>query len=380
MDKMINIFQPSLGEEELKAVREVFASNWIGKGDKVLEFERRFAESQRIDPKHFLTTTCCTEGLFLAGRLFKWKPGDEIIAPTVSFNAVGSAVMYYGAKLVLCDVDPRTLNTNSGFIKEKITPRTKAVILNHYGGVPCDMDPILKLCRSRNIVVIEDSACAVHSFYKGRAAGTLGDMGVWSFDAMKVVCTGDGGMIYLKDPKRVVEAKEWLYMGLPNKQKSGMDSSTSGASAWWEFEVNRPGRRAIMNNIAGSIGVVQMKKLPKFLKRRKAIHEMYNKGLSKLSWLQLPPPLNPDTTVSHYFYWVQLEKRDELARFMLDRGIYTTYRYWPLHKVKFFNSKTDLINADLASRRTLNIPLHHGLTDREVQRVIAAIKDFGKLL
>ncbi len=376
---MINIFQPTLGKEELDAIRCVFASNWIGKGERVLNFKRLFAESKKTGVEHFVSTNSCTEGLFLAGELFSFGRKDEIIVPTISFNAVGNAVLAYGARLVLCDVDPRTLNATAALIQKKVTPRTKAVILNHYGGVPCDMDPILRLCKKHNILVIEDAACAVHSFYKGRAAGTLGDMGVWSFDAMKIICTGDGGMIHFRDPQKTMEAREHLYMGLPNRQKSGIDSSSAGAASWWEFEVTRPGRRAIMNNIAGAIGEVQIKKLPRFLKRRKEINDFYNKELAHLSWLTLPPKLAPNVTSSYYFYWIQLEHRNELARFLLDRGIYTTYRYWPLHRVQFFaSSKQKLPNADFAADRTLNIPIHQSLNDRDVRVIVRSIREFGE--
>ncbi len=375
---MINIFQPCLGEEELTVLREVFASNWIGKGKYVSDFERQFADSLGVKTEHFTSTNSCTEGIFLAGDLFKFGPGDEIIVPSVSFIAVGNSIVARGAKLVLCDVDPRTLNATAALIEQKITPHTKAVFLNHYGGVSCDMDPILELCKSKKILVIEDAACAVRSFYKGHAVGTMGDMGLWSFDAMKIVCTGDGGMIYLKDTDCVIEAKEQLYMGLPNRQTSGIDSSSSGASTWWEFEINRPGRRAIMNNVSGAIGTVQMKKLPEFLKRRKEINDFYDKELGGLSWLSLPPQLPADCISSYYFYWVQLDRRNELARFLLDKDIYSSYRYWPLHRIKYFTPwSAKLPNADSACERTLNIPVHQALSDSDINKITDAIKEFG---
>ncbi len=377
---MINVFEPSLGKEELKAIEEVFRNKWIGKSKQALKFEKRFAESLEVDSKHFTSTTCCTEALFLAGELFKFSPADEIIAPAISFNAVGNAVVAHGAKLVVCDVDPHTLNVTAEHIKPHITSRTKALMINHYGGVPCDMDPILKLCRKHNIAVIEDSACAVHSFYKGRAAGTLGDMGTWSFDAMKTVCTGDGGMIYLKDSDKMMNhAKEHLYMGLPNRQKSGIDSAGTGAAQWWEFEITRPGRRAILNNIAGAMGVEQLKKLPKFLARRKEIHKRYMKELKGLKWLTLPPELPDNVTSSYYFFWVQCEQRNELAKFLKARNIYTTFRYLPLNRIKFFGlSEEATPNAIWAADRTLNIPLHQSLNDSDVSLIIKSIKKFGE--
>lgn len=377
---MINIFQPSLGTEELKRLEEVFASNWIGKGQQVLDFERAFAESLGADPRHFTSSTCCTEGLYLAMQLFNLGPGDEVIIPSISFVAVGSAVMACGAKPVFCDVDRHSLNVRAEDIEGRITPATKAVYVTHYAGLPCKMDPILELCRGRDIRVIEDAACTVRSFYKERACGTLGDMGVWSFDAMKILCAGDGGMIYLRNREILEVAKEALYLGLPGKQKSGMDSSDAGAANWWEFEVNRPARRAIMNNISGAIGIAQLEKLPGFLARRSEIDRRYREELEGLEWLKLPPPVPSDCRSSYYLFWVQTEYRDLLAQYLKDNGVYTTYRYWPLHKVKLFAEAAGrtphLPGAEEASRCTLNIPLHQSLSDDDVAEIIRLIRKF----
>ena len=377
---MINIFQPNLGIEELTRIEEVFKTNWIGKGQQVLDFEKSFALSLGANPQHFTSTTCCTEGLFLVTKLFELGQGDEIIVPTISFVAVGSAVVSCGAKPVFCDVEPHKLNVRASDIAAKISPNTKAVYVTHYAGVPCNMDPILDLCKNHGIVVIEDAACAVRSFYKGRACGTLGDMGVWSFDPMKILCAGDGGMIYLRDVKLLEIAKELLYLGLPGKQKSGMDSSDTGVANWWEFEVNRPGWRAIMNNISGAIGLAQMEKLSGFLARRRAIDQRYRQELADIQWLTLPPPVPPDCQSSYYLFWVQSQYRDSLALYLLENGVYTTYRYWPLHKIRYFSEAAggifSLPGAEEASRYTLNIPLHQSLSDDDVTKVITLIREF----
>lgn len=374
---MINIFQPCLGAEELAGVERVFKSNWIGKGKEVAAFEREFALSLNSWPEHFTSTTCATEGLFLAPELFGlWN--YDVIVPTISFVAVGNAVLAYRAKVVLCDVDPRTLCVRAEDIEKKLTASTKAVYVTHYGGVPCDMDPILDLCGKRNIKVIEDAACAPFATYKGRACGTMGDMGVWSFDAMKILVTGDGGMIYLKDPGLVERAKESLYLGLPGKSKSGMDST--GNDRWWVFDVNQPGRRAIMNDIAGAIGLAQMKKLPSFFNRRREIDRRYRTELGEVGWLQLCPPIPEHSTSSYYMFWIQTEHRDKLARYLLDNGIYTTFRYWPLHKTTLFRSNEHFPNANKAAEYTLNLPIHQSLTDDEVTKIIETIKSFQRSL
>ena len=375
---MINIFQPSLGKEEIDEIKKVFKSNWLGKGEYVKTFEENFAKSLNESRNHFLSTTSCTEGIMLSGDLFDFNVNDEIIVPTISFPSIGSAIIYKNAKIVFCDVDKRSLNVTAQNIEEKITSKTKAVFITHYGGVPCDMDPILKLCNRNNIIIIEDSACSVRSFYKDKACGTIGDMGIWSFDAMKTLSTGDGGMIYLKSEDLKIIAEESLYLGLPSKQKSGIDSSTSNTN-WWEFEMNRPGRRAIMNNITAAIGNIQLKKLNGFLGRREKIFNLYQTSFSNLDWLRTPPEISENCRSSFYFYWVQTERRDDLARYLLKNDVYSTFRYWPLNKVELFKDyvdKTKLSNTDYISAQTLNIPIHHSLSDSDVSKIIDLIIRF----
>ena len=375
---MIDIFKPSLGKEEIKEIEKVFESNWIGKGEHVKIFEENFAKSLNKSCNHFLSTTSCTEGIMLSGDLFDLNVNDEIIVPTISFPSIGSAIIYKNAKIVFCDVDKRSLNVTAQNIEEKITSKTKAVFITHYGGVPCDMDPILKLCNRNNIIIIEDSACSVRSFYKDKACGTIGDMGIWSFDAMKTLSTGDGGMIYLKSEDLKIIAEESLYLGLPSKQKSGIDSSTSNTN-WWEFEMNRPGRRAIMNNITAAIGNIQLKKLNGFLGRREKIFNLYQTSFSDLDWLRTPPEISENCRSSFYFYWVQTERRDDLARYLLKNDVYSTFRYWPLNKVELFKDyvdKTKLSNTDYISAQTLNIPIHHSLSDSDVSKIIDLIIRF----
>jgi len=376
---MINIFQPSLGDLELQNIKEVFDSNWLGRGKVVQNFESDFAATLNSDSNDFHAITCCTDGLFLSADIFGFGVGDEVIVPTISFIAAGSAVTASGATLVLCDVDRRTLNATAETIADKITSRTKAVILNHYGGHPCDMDDIMALAKKHDIFVIEDSACAVQSFYKGKACGTIGDMGIWSFDAMKAVVTGDGGMIYMKSPENMERAKEYCYLGLPAKSTSGIDKSKSDSDIWWEVQINRPGRRMLMNNVTAAMGSAQLQRLPDFLSRRKEIYDTYDQEFSEIEGLKTPPPLMESCLNSYYFYWIQLKAsiRDDLAKYLKANGVYTTFRYWPLNRVDHFQlSEGDYPNSEWAADSTLNLPLHQNLSDEDIDKVVSLIKDF----
>lgn len=372
---MINVYQPSLGKEELDRISQVFESNWIGKGKIVSEFESKYAEMLGTDTKHVLSTNCCTEGLFSSMHLCDIKPGDEVILPTISFVGAANSIMANGSKMVLCDVDPRTLNARAEDIEKVITNKTKAILLLHFGGIPCEMDEIMELARRHNIKVIEDCAAGVCSSYKGQALGTMGDMGMWSFDAMKILVCGDGAMLYFKDEEVRNRAEKWLYFGL--ETKSGYENSV--AQKWWEFDISCFGHRAIMNDVTAAMALEQFKKLPMFMEKRKAVHEFYNANLKDFGWIDLPLELPEYVKSSYYFYHIQIKngKRDELATYLRERGIYTTYRYFPIHRVKGYNADGSFPNADFATDNTLCLPIHQSLSEDDLQLIVDKIKEFG---
>jgi aminotransferase len=371
---MINIFQPQLGNEELQAIDRVFKSNWVGKGKLTKEFEEKFAHHTGVSYENMRSTNSCSEGLFLSMSIFNIAANDEVIMPTISFVGAGNAVCARGAKLVLCDVDKKTLNVTAEYIDKKITEKTRAIMLIHYGGVPCEMDAILELAKLKNLYVIEDSACSVSSTYKGRACGTMGNMGMWSFDAMKILVCGDGSMLYFNTKELAEQAEKLMYFGLENK--SGFSNSID--AKWWEFDLSCYGHRSIMNDITASIALEQLKKLPGFIAKRKRIHDIYTDQLHSQRWIDLPQSLPSYCTSSYYFYHIQVDKeiRDDLARFLRKNGIYTTFRYYPLHWVKYYGIHERLNNAEEAANKTLCIPIHHSLKDQDIDLVISTIKRF----
>ena len=302
-------------------------------------------------------------------KCFDITEGDEVILPTCHFVGTANAIADTGAKVVFCDVDDRSLNTTAKYIEEKITSRTKAVCILHYGGVPCELDEIVKLCEEKNLILIEDTATAVASLYKGQACGTFGQAGLWSFDAMKILVCGDGGMICLKDEKNFYKLKQNLYLGLLSQ--SGFSNSVD--SKWWEFQIDTFGRRGIMNDISSAIGLVQLQKLPSFIEKRKHIAELYDSILSNVEWLKIPPKIEDYKTSSYYMYWIQTnakEDRDTLATYLRKNDIYTTFRYYPLHWVDLYGQKSvKLNNAEEAAYRTLCLPIHQSLSDDEVEKI-----------
>lgn len=373
---MINVYQPTLGKEELDALKDVFESNWLGKGKRVAEFEEKYASHLDVSKDLVLTTNCCSEGLFSSMHLLDIQPGDEVIVPTISFIGAGNAVCAHGAKLVLCDVDPRTLNARAEDIEKVITPKSKAILLLHYGGIPCEMDEIMALAKKHNLKVIEDAAAGVCSRYKGKAIGTIGDMGMWSFDAMKILVSADGAMLYFNTPELRKKADRWLYFGL--ETKSGYENSV--AQKWWEFDISSFGHRAIMNDVTAAMALEQLKKLPMYMEKRKHVSDFYYENLKQFSWLELPPVLPDYVETSYYFYHVQITngKRDQFAKFLRENGIYTTYRYYPLHRVPGYGVTGEFPNADYAADHTLNLPIHQSISDQDLEYILEKVKEFDE--
>jgi dTDP-4-amino-4,6-dideoxygalactose transaminase len=369
---MIALFKPDTGPQELAAVEEVLASGWLGEGDRARGFERAMGEHIGRPASELVAVSSCTEGLFQVMAALDLGPDDEVVLPTVSFIGAAHAVRATGARVVTCDVDARTLNPTVEHIARVITPATRALLVIHYGGGPGDIEAIAALAEERSLTLVEDAACGLGSSVGGRACGTFGVAGVWSFDAAKLVTTGDGGMIWCRDEALAERIRSAIRMGVGS---SGFARS-SEAGRWWEIDPSSPGRRATMNDLAAALGLVQLGRLPAFLRRRREITDTYRAALDGTGWIDLPPPRSADE--ADMFFWVQVppEVRDRLARHMLDRGIYTNFRYWPLHRTTLYRSEVPHPGADEAAARTLLLPAHQGLSDEDVASVIDAVLTF----
>ena len=376
---MIQIYSNSLGTEELSAVQEVFDSKLLGRGPKEKDFREQIASKLRLSTTEYgfinadsdclATTNSCTEAAFQIMELLEIGPGDEVVMPSMSFVGIANAVISRGAQVVFCDVDKKTLNPSLNDILSYVTDNTRAIFLIHYAGVPSsDLEAIVKECRSRGIVVIEDNANSPFSFLNGKSTGTFGDFGIWSFDAMKILVTGDGGLIFANNSDHIEKLRKTTYLGL--ETESGLSSTVD--SKWWQFDVSSPSRRSIMNDITAAIGIEQLKKVDEFISRRQEIYGKYSQALNDLDWITLPEvPANVNS--SYYMYHVQVEDRDRFARYLRNEGIYTTFRYYPLHWVPFYNSTASLPNTEHAANTTLCIPIHQNLTDQEVDYIIEKI-------
>jgi aminotransferase len=369
---MINLFQPSAGDAELAAIAEVFSSNWLGAGRRVEQFEQAFGDYVGRSADELVAVTSCTEGLFQAVAALRLGPGDDVILPTISFVGAAHAVRSTGARVVLCDVDPATVNPTVEHVEEALTPATRAVLILHYGGGPGAAPAIADLARSRSLALVEDTACGLGAFVDGRACGTFGDVGVWSFDSMKVITTGDGGMVWCRDAEIADRIRTAVSLGVASSGFGRRATSTR----WWESEPQGVGRRAAMNDVTAAMGLAQLVRFAGFLRRRREIAAAYDDGLRDLPWLSVPEQQTRQS--ARVFYWLKTKPgvRDRLAVHMLERDVYTSFRYWPLHKTRMYGSGAQFAGADEAAATTLMLPLHQALSDSDVERVLEGIHTF----
>jgi len=362
--KAIQIFSNSLGQEELDAIKSVFESRWLGAGKETELFEKEFAE--KVGARYALTTNSCTSALFISLQTLNIGHGDEVIIPTIHFVGAANAILACGATPIFADVDATYLNITAEEITRLRTKNTRAVMLLHYGGHPCDFDSIKDA--AEGLYIIEDSANSILSKYKGKNCGTLGDIGCFSFDPMKILVTGDGGMLTFNRESLYQKAKLWRYFGIVD-QSSGLEAIKGGMDNWWEFDLACSSGRHVSNDISSAIGRVQLRKIDGFIARRKEIWKMYQDALGGLG---APEPLD-DTESSYYLYWIMRSTRTELGKKMFENNIYTTFRYYPLHLVKHYRSGERLPIAEGINKRALNLPLHQNLNNAEVQRVIECL-------
>jgi len=373
---MIQVFGSSVGQEELDEIKSSFDNQWLGAGEKVSKFEKEFAK--RCNFNNFVMTDNASNSLYLAIKLLNLKEGTEIILPSFTFVSCAQAIMENKCIPIFCDVDYDTQTVSLETIAPLITKNTGAILVVHYAGKCVDVKELNQL----GIPIIEDCAHAVDSGYDGIHCGALGDIGVFSFDGMKNLSVGEGGGIVASSPSFIEKVRRLRYCGIAT---SGYDASKNkDKKRWWETEVLFHSLRHMPNDISASIGLAQLKKLDKLQEIRKNIWDSYQTELKNMSWLKTPVDPNPYYKEKHsYFtYFIRLVGsgiRDNLARYLLENGIYTTLRYYPIHMMNLFRTSQYLPITIHLNEQGLNLPLHPRITKNDLDKIIDTIKRFGKL-
>lgn len=362
---MINVFGSKVGSEEIAEVSESINRQWMGMGPKTKAFEAKMAE--RLGTERFLLVDSGSNGLYLGLKLMNLPEGSEVIVPSLTWVSCAQAVLLVGCKPVFADVDINTQNITAETIKAQITDRTSAIMVVHYGGLAVDMDPILEL----GYPVIEDACHAVDSTYKGRPLGTIGDVGVYSFDAVKNLSIGEGGGVVSRHGDYMERASLLRYCGIG---KSGFEASTHGKERWWEYNIVEPFIKMCPSDVAAGIGLGQLTKLDENQAYRKKIWDIYQTEFAKIPAISTPADANPGDRHSYFTYFIRIPNRDKVAKYLFDKGIYTTLRYHPLHLNPLYRSTAKLPVCEELNETGLNIPLHPSLSMNDVDFIIEEIK------
>lgn len=368
MHSKIPLLRPFFDSEELKEIQKVLESGWVSQGPKVKEFEKKVADYLGV--KYAIAVANCTSALHLSSLSLGIKQGDEVLVADYTFPATGHSVLYCGAKPVFVDVDLRTYNINPERIEGKITERTKAIIPVHTFGQPAEMDRIKEISEKYDIKVIEDAACAFGAQYKGRYAGTIGDIGCFSFHARKGITTGEGGMVVTNNEDLAKRIRELSVFGMRN----AWDVERTDEFVIPEF-INI-GYNYKMSDIAAAIGVAQLKKLEKIIKRKIELAKYWDENLQEFEDIEAP---FVKENVKHIFqsYVALLNpniKRNKIIQELMQKGVQTQIGTYASHIQPVYNSKEICPNSLEVFKRSLALPMYYMLNEESIEIATKFIK------
>ena len=379
-DKFLPFALPDIGEEEIAEVVDSMRSGWLTTGPKTKAFEHDFADYIGGGVEA-MAVSSATAGLHLALEACGIRAGDEVITSVYTFTSTAEVIRYLGADPVFADIDERTLNISPESIEKAITPKTKAIMPVHVGGLPCDMDAILAIAKKHGLKVVEDAAHAFPVRYKDRMIGALdSDAAVYSFYATKTITTGEGGMVVTKNKDMVKRIKTMRLHGI---DRDAYDRYTSEKPAWY-YEIVAPGYKYNMSDIMASMGIHQLKKAERMKARRREIAMRYTEALQRLP-LTLPYLPAEDEDNAWHLYPVHIRKdapvmRDEFIKQMsFSAKIGCSVRFIPLHLQPYYRDKYGLTPqmfpcATEAFESEVSLPIYPKMTDEDVEYVIEQIR------
>lgn len=369
---MIPYGKQTIEQDDIQAVVDVLKSDFLTTGPKIAEFEQTVADY--VGAKYAVAISNGTSALHAACFAAGIEPGDEVITTPLTFAASANCVLYCGGTPVFADVDPKTYNIDPEDIQRKITDRTKAIIAVHLAGQPCDMDAIHSIAREHGLIVIEDGAHALGSVYKGKKVGSMSDMTTFSFHPVKPITTGEGGMI--------VTDNEDFYKKMILFRSHGItrdDSMMTRNDEPWFYQQFNLGYNYRITDIQCALGCSQMKKLDRFLARRKEIVARYNEAFADCDNIITPYQLS-DTESGWHLYIVQVKKCDRRQVFenMRENGIGVNVHYIPVYMHPYYQEhgyeNVHCANAEEIYSHIISLPLYPGLTSEQQDYVIDTLK------
>lgn len=379
-NKFIFFSPPAIGDEEIEEVIDTLRSGWITTGPKTRRFEEYFKDY--VGSPAALALSSCTAGLHLALAVLGIGAGDEVITSTMTFASSVNVIEHVGARPVLVDVEPDTLNLDPDLVEKKITPRTRAILPVHYAGHPAEMDKLNEIARAARLEVVEDAAHALAAGYKGRAIGSGSNPVAFSFYATKNITTAEGGM--LTGSRELI--KEARVLSLHGMSRDAWKRYDRGGS--WYYEVLAPGYKYNMTDIQASLGLHQLRKLKRLQERRREIVRAYNTAFSGNDALEIPVE-REEVEHAWHLYALRLRTgaltidRDAFIRELNDYKIGASVHFIPIHLHPYYRDKYSFAPVDFPVaysnyRRLISLPLSPALSDEDVADVIEAVLEVVK--
>lgn len=363
---MVRMFQPTVSEAAVERVSACLRSGWISEGRAVKSFEQQFSQYFGLPPA--LALNSGTAGLHLAVLGAGVGPGDEVVTTAQTFVATAMVVSQAGATPVFADITPGGPNIDPSDVEARIGPRTKAIIVVHYGGYPCEMDELRAIADRYGVVLIEDAAHALGATYRGRPIGSLGDFGVFSFQAIKQLTTGDGGMLVSADEGRYRQALRRRWFGIDRERRTVSELGEP------EYDIREVGYKYHMNDVAASMGLAQLETFGAAQERRRAINRTYREAFAGIDGLDLLEERS-DRESACWLFTVRVAKRVEFVRAVRSRGVEAAAWHRRIDSNGVFGGcRTDLPNLEAFDATQVSLPLRETLREEEVERVVAAVR------
>lgn len=359
------LFQPSILSSAKKRVMKTLSGRWIGQGPQVDEFETLWEE--RISHAHgAVAVNSGTSALHLSYILAGIKPGDEVIVPVFSCSATMTPLLYMGAKIVFADIQKETMNIDPQSVRGLMNEKVKAIVAVHYGGLPADLDELQKIATEWGIPLIEDAAQAHGARYKDKLIGEISDFTAFSFQAIKLITTGDGGMLTLKDTSLIEKAKRIRWFGIDRKAKF---------EDRWKKDITEVGYKYQMTDIAAAMGIEGLKNLSEIQWQYARLHEMYQWYLQDVPGVRIIKD-KADRISSHWLMTIFVERRDDLKSKLAQYNIESDPTHYRCDKYSIFGGKVDYCkNMDDIEDMYLLLPCHPKVTEKDIKYICSVMKE-----
>ncbi len=369
---------PAIEEAEIAEVVATLRSGWLGTGPRVQRFEEDFRNY--VGCAQAVALNSCTAGLHLALEVLGIGPGDEVITSPLTFSATANVIVHVGATPVFADVDLRTMNLDPAAVAQAITPRTKAILPVHFGGRPCDMDPLLEVARRHGLAVVEDAAHATEARYRGRPIGSIGDLTAFSFYVTKNLVTGEGGMLTTESAQWAGEVRIKALHGISRDAWKRYS-----AEGFQPYDTLFPGYKYNMTDLQAALGIHQLARLEQNLLIRERHWRRYDDAFVDHPLLTIPAPADPRDRHARHLYTVLLDtdrapmSRNEFIVRLKAENIGTGIHFTALHLHSYYAktfgfTRGQFPAAEFMGDRTVSLPLSAKLADEDVEDVITAVR------